>query len=108
MFYRGDVRICGLGISENVDVISISIGGPYGREAARKAYETADAAGISVVAASGNSGMGRVGFSAGFETVIAVGAVNTDFERARFSQYGPNLDIGLLVWGCVLVFLGHL
>ncbi|AGH95269.1 S8 family serine peptidase [Pseudobdellovibrio exovorus] len=104
------------GIEENVDVISMSLGGPGGSAMQRQAVENADRQGISVVAASGNGaaeqnyspdktnpkcGAGGffspnlcgVSFPAAFPTVVAVGALKSDLERADFSQWGPELDI---------------
>lgn len=81
------------GISENVDVISMSLGGKWSTPAERAAIASADQAGITVVAASGNDGSGVVSYPAALPTVIAVGAVNDQLERAPFSQFGPELDI---------------
>ena len=53
----------------------------------------AEDSGVVVVAASGNDGVAQVGYPAALETVIAVGAVNSSITRAKFSQYGPELDI---------------
>lgn len=81
------------GIEEKVDVITMSLGGPLGSLSEKRAVEAADAAGITVIAASGNEGTPRVSYPAAFPTVIAVGAVDSTSTRASFSQYGPELDI---------------
>lgn len=81
------------GIEEKVDVITMSLGGPLGSLSEKRAVEAADAAGITVIAASGNEGTPRVSYPAAFPTVIAVGAVDSTSTRAQFSQYGPELDI---------------
>lgn len=81
------------GIEEKVDVISMSLGGPLGSIAEKRAVEAADRAGITVIAASGNDGTSRVSYPAAFPTVIAVGALDEHSARASFSQYGPELDI---------------
>lgn len=81
------------GISENVDVISMSLGGMWSTPAERAAITAADQAGITVVAASGNNGTGVVSYPAALPTVIAVGAINNRLEKADFSQYGPELAI---------------
>ena len=81
------------GMTEGVDVISISIGGPYGGEEERKVYEKVEAAGIVVVASSGNSGISEIKYPARFPTVIGVGAVDEDLNKALFSQYGPHLSL---------------
>lgn len=81
------------GIQENVDVISMSLGGSMSTPAERRAISAADAAGITVVAASGNDGSGRVSYPAALPTVIAVGAISDEYKKTDFSQYGPELDV---------------
>lgn len=81
------------GITENVDIISMSLGGMWSTPAERAAIEAADQAGITVVAASGNNGTGVVSYPAALPTVIAVGAINSKLEKADFSQFGPELAI---------------
>ncbi|MBS1969508.1 MAG: S8 family serine peptidase [Bdellovibrionales bacterium] len=81
------------GIQENVDVISMSLGGMWSTPAERSAVAAADAAGVTIVAASGNSGTPQVSYPAALPTVIAVGAINVKLEKADFSQWGPELAI---------------
>ncbi len=81
------------GIEEKVDVISMSLGGPFGNPAEESAVTSADRAGIVVVAVSGNDGGPSVSFPAAFTTVIAVGAVDSTFKKTNFSQWGPELDV---------------
>lgn len=100
-------RVCGLegcsnisvaegidwGIQEKVDVISMSLGGPYGSPYEANAVASAERAGVIVVAASGNDGTPRVSYPAAFSTVVAVGAVDSTLTKTNFSQWGPELDI---------------
>ncbi len=81
------------GIEQKVDVISMSLGGMWSTPAERDAVNKADAAGMTVVAASGNNGTGKVSFPAALPTVIAVGAINSTLVKADFSQWGPELAI---------------
>jgi subtilisin family serine protease len=81
------------GIAEKVDVISMSLGGDFGTNAEKMATERAEAAGVIVVAASGNKGTNSVSFPAAFPNVIAVGAVDENLKKADFSQWGPQLSI---------------
>nr|CAD21926.1 serine protease [Bdellovibrio bacteriovorus] len=81
------------GIQEKVDVISMSLGGAWSTPAERTAVAAADKAGITVVAASGNNGSNRVSYPAALSTVIAVGAVDVNLNKADFSQYGPELAV---------------
>lgn len=81
------------GIQQKVDVISMSLGGQWSTPAERSAVAAADKAGITVVAASGNSGTPKVSYPAALSTVIAVGAVDSDLKKADFSQWGPELAV---------------
>jgi subtilisin family serine protease len=80
-------------IQQKVDVVSMSLGGPVGTPAEQKAVEALEAAGISVVAASGNDGKPTVSYPAAFSTVIAVGAIDRFLTKAKFSNWGPELSI---------------
>lgn len=81
------------GITQKVDVISMSLGGSMSTPAERDAVAKADKAGLTVVAASGNDGTSKVSYPAALPTVIAVGAVDNTLTRADFSQYGKELAI---------------
>jgi serine protease len=72
-------------------VINMSLGGSQASEIVRLAVQRAAAAGVVVVAASGNEN-GAVGFPAAFPEVIAVGAVDRNKNRAFYSNFGPQLD----------------
>ena len=80
-------------IAQKVDVISMSLGGAQGSAAEQNAVQTADDAGIVVVAAAGNDGTPQVSFPGAFPTVIAVGAVDNTLTKANFSQWGPELAV---------------
>lgn len=58
-----------------------------------EALSRASAAGITVVAAAGNSGTSGVCYPANSQYTIAVGATNSADERASFSTYGEGLDV---------------
>lgn len=81
------------GIAQKVDVITMSLGGAWSTPAERDAVLKADRAGITVVAASGNDGTGKVSYPAALSTVIAVGAINSSLQKADFSQWGPELAV---------------
>lgn len=81
------------GIQEKVDLVSMSLGGAQATPTERRAVSKAAAAGITIVAASGNDGIPQVSYPAALPTVIAVGAVNADLLKADFSQWGPELAV---------------
>jgi serine protease len=76
-----------------VKVINLSLGGPGESRTLREAIDRAVAAGITVVAASGNEDASAVEFPAAFPNVIGVGAVDQRKVRARYSNYGSALDL---------------
>jgi serine protease len=80
-------------ISKKVDIISMSLGGPVGTPAERRAVLAAENAGISVIAATGNDGKPLVSYPAAFPTVVAVGAVDSKIQKAKFSNWGPQVAI---------------
>ncbi len=81
------------GIENEVNVMNLSLGGSRTSPSERLAFQKAEELGITVVAASGNSGEDSISFPAKINTVIAVGAVDEDLNRAEFSQYGDGLFI---------------
>lgn len=81
------------GVQEKVDVISMSLGGMWSTPAEKAAIVSAESAGVSIVAATGNDGSARVSFPAALPTVIAVGAVDDKSKKADFSQYGKELAV---------------
>lgn len=57
------------------------------------ALSAAKTAGLTVVVASGNSNTSNVCYPASSDKVIAVGATDTNDNRASFSSYGTQLDV---------------
>lgn len=80
-------------MEQKVDVVNLSLGGMWSTPAERTAISNALTAGVSIVAASGNDGSGRVSYPAALPGVIAVGAVDENITRAQFSQFGKELTI---------------
>lgn len=84
------------GIEQKVDVINLSLGSDWGSQVEAIAIQKAEKAGVVVVAASGNDGEEKpnmVGFPAAYPTVLAVGATDVKDKKAKFSQWGPELDV---------------
>lgn len=81
------------GIKEKVQVMSLSLGGPMTSSSEIKAFKAAEAAGITVIAASGNDGKPSVSYPAALPTVLAVGAVDSTLAKAKFSNWGPELGL---------------
>lgn len=78
--------------TDYVDVISMSLSGPYSSNLADAVAAAIDA-GIVVVAAAGNAGTAPVAYPALCTGVIGVGATDSSDELVYFSNYGTGLDI---------------
>jgi subtilisin family serine protease len=81
------------GIQENVQVISLSLGGAFATSGEMQAFAAAEQAGVFVVAASGNESATTVDYPGALPSVLAVGAVDATQTRAAFSNYGPELGV---------------
>lgn len=91
-------------IDQGADVINMSLGTSGDDPIVRAAINIAFENNVIVVAAAGNCGSGNnepctgqvpgyVTFPANYNRVIAVGATDTNNNRASFSSYGERLDI---------------
>ncbi|MCK4268575.1 MAG: S8 family serine peptidase, partial [Actinomycetia bacterium] len=78
-------------IANDVDVVNMSLSGPYNQDVAT-AITLADQAGIVIVAAAGNSG-GAIQYPAAFAETIAVSATDQNDNIAYFSSRGNNLSL---------------
>jgi Subtilase family len=101
--YRRAIARCAvLGSAYPIRVIVLALGaatapGPTEMSLLSDAVDQAQTAGISVVAAAGNSG-GSVEWPAAYAPVLAVGAADASGVICGFSARGPGLD--LLAPGC--------
>jgi subtilisin len=83
-------------ISNNIDILNMSLGGRSGSKTLQTAVDNAYNKGMLLVAAAGNSGYdrkGTIGYPAKYDSVIAVGAVDEQNNRADFSSVGKELEI---------------
>ena len=77
-------------------VLNLSLGGIAGEaesDIERAAVQDLVAAGVTVIAASGNQGSSEPAPPAFYPETISVGAVNAALERASYSNFGETLDI---------------
>lgn len=80
-------------MSQQVDVISMSLGSPTaGPEQLHQVIQQAHAQGIIMIAATGNEN-GEVCYPAAYDEVIAVSAIDQNNNRASFSNYGIQNEI---------------
>lgn len=94
-------------------VLNLSLGSSQQSSAEREAINRALAAGIIVVAASGNGSKpgipAPVSYPAAYDGVVAVGAIDSASQIAEFSNQGPELDVvapGVDVLSTLPAYLG--
>lgn len=76
------------------DVVNMSLGGGGWSNSIHSAVVHADDAGVTVLAASGNSGRrGTLDYPAQYDEVISVGATDAWQRVTSYSNEGPSLDI---------------
>jgi subtilisin len=81
-------------VTNNMDVVNMSLSATISSIALSEAVAAAQAAGVLVVSASGNSGCcNKVGYPAKLPGSMAVGAVDQFNIIAGFSSRGPEVDI---------------
>jgi serine protease len=74
-------------------VINMSLGGPFPVGTINSAIKYAHSKGVTVVAAAGNDGRGRVSYPARYPGVIAVAATQFDETTTFYSNWGREVDI---------------
>jgi len=94
---NGDLRIIAKGVrwaaDNGADIISMSLGAPVKLQQVRKAIQYAAKKGIPTFCAAGNAGnTEHIFYPSRYPETIAVGAINENFKRSRFSNTGKNLD----------------
>ena len=93
--------------THGADIINLSLGGlltPDEIALFQPTFSAARAAGILIVAASGNSGNGLMFYPAGLQGVVSVGAVDPDNAVADFSTANRAVDLaapGVDTWSTV-------
>lgn len=80
-------------VANGADIISGSWGGAEGSNALRDAMAYAQAEGVVVVAAAGNSSSGDPYYPAAYPEVISVAATDSEDQRWYLSNYGDWVDI---------------
>ena len=78
-------------ITNDLDVVNFSLASATGLTAYQNAIDAATAAGVVVVAATGNNGASTVTYPARYNNVIAVAALDANDNRASFSNAGPEV-----------------
>lgn len=84
-------------IDNDMDIINVSLGTPTSTNLAQQAVDRAINAGIIVVTSSGNTGTAdgtgsNLTFPGTMDSVVTVGAVDENLNRASFSSTGSGVD----------------
>ncbi len=74
-------------------VITMSLGGSVPSAILQSACDAAEAAGITVVAAAGNEGPGKISYPAAYASVISVGATDSSDGLAWFSNTNADVEL---------------
>ena len=76
------------------DIISMSLSSSIPSQTVKNACNYAyNSKEVLIVAAAGNDGNYGMNYPAGFDTVIAVGAIDNTDHRCSFSNYGESLEL---------------
>ena len=78
--------------TRRVDIVSMSLGGSSPSPQMEEVINKLTDAGIPVICAAGNDGMGGVNYPAAYEKSIAVAAYDSNGQVAGFSSKGPEVD----------------
>lgn len=80
-------------IDNKMDIINLSLGTDTYFSSLKDAVKLAFDNNVVLIAATGNEGVERVMYPAKFKDVIAVGAVDADYQLAPFSNTGNEVDL---------------
>ncbi|MEA1909628.1 MAG: S8 family peptidase [Patescibacteria group bacterium] len=80
-------------VDNGADVINMSFGTYFDSNDLSSAVDYALDRGVPVIAAAGNNNQSNLLYPAGYDRVVAVGAVDSAGDRTSFSNYGNNLDV---------------
>ncbi len=80
-------------VNNGAKVINMSLGGAGSSTTEKNALQAAADAGVLLVAASGNDGNTTLSYPASYDSVMAVGALDSNNQHAEFSQYTSQVEI---------------
>jgi serine protease len=80
-------------VDHGANIINMSLGGGGYSEVMYDACQYAWDNNVIVVASAGNESSNASGYPGRYETVISVAASGTEYELARYSNYGTGVDV---------------
>jgi subtilisin family serine protease len=96
--------------TQGCKVINLSLGGGLKSKTEENFYNEMRTKGAIVVAATGNDGLTRLSYPAGYTVNVSVGAVDVNDVVATFSNRGTGIDVtapGVMVLSSVPAGTGH-
>jgi major intracellular serine protease len=80
-------------VDQNANILVMSLGSPNRVQEVRKAIQYASSKCVPVFVAAGNAGFSKeVFYPAAYPETIAIGSIDENFDRSKFSCTGKNLD----------------
>lgn len=80
-------------VDNGADIITMSLGCPNPLATLRKSLQYAVSKNVPIFCAAGNAGLTKdVFYPAAYPETIAIGSIDEDFDRSKFSNTGTNLD----------------
>lgn len=79
--------------TQKADVINLSLGGESATQAEQDAVQDAIAAGVILVAASGNETTSAPSYPAAFDDVISVSATDINKAYTSYTNFGTTIDV---------------
>ncbi len=89
--YSGVIAGIQWAMNHGIKILNMSLGAPEGSDPLHAAVLAAQKAGVTIIAAAGNTG-GSVGYPGAYPEVIAVGASDSADHLAPFSSRGPQVS----------------
>jgi thermitase len=80
-------------IEQGADIINISVANTSYNPLVQQAINQAEAAGVLVVAASGNTGKQQYVYPASLDYSLSVGSVSNDMTKSFFTTFNDKLDV---------------
>lgn len=80
-------------VDHQANVINMSLGGGGDARLMRESIEYAYNKGVTIVAAAGNSNQNSAGYPARYPQVISVSALDSNGNKADYSNFGAGVDI---------------
>ena len=86
------------------NIINMSLGGGSSSRKEQRAFDSVYASGVLMIAAAGNDNVSDPHYPSSYSSVISVSAVDSDNQKADFSNYGANIELaapGVSIWSTI-------